>query len=113
MSLIRRLAAAALGVAVLGTAAAQSPAEAQAERAMSALSARYQQIWAGLGPTERQAFSAQERAWLNRQRWDEHKQCLARASGGDAEARSAECQQAVVERRLRQLSATLQGATRS
>lgn len=102
MSLVRRLVVTALSFAALGTAAAQSPAELQAEQAMSALSARYQQIWSGLGPTERQAFSAQERAWLNRQRWDEHKQCVAQA-GGDAQARSAECQTLVLERRLQAL----------
>jgi hypothetical protein len=103
MSLVRLVAAATLSFVVLGSAAAQSPAELQADQAMSALSARYQQIWASLGPAERQAFSAQERAWLNRQRWDEHKQCIAQASGGDDEARSAECQHVVLERRLQAL----------
>jgi uncharacterized protein YecT (DUF1311 family) len=110
MTLIRLLAAAALGIAVQGTAGAQTPAEVRAEQAMSALSARYQQIWASLGPTDRQTFSAQERAWLNRQRWDEHKQCVAQASGGDAEARSAQCQTLVLERRLQALRAPLQAA---
>jgi uncharacterized protein YecT (DUF1311 family) len=113
MSLIRLFAAAALSLGAVGSAVAQSPTELQAEHAMSALSARYQQIWASLGPTERQAFSAQERAWLNRQRWDEHKQCVAQASGSDAEARSAECQHVVVERRLQHLRTTLKASARS
>lgn len=113
MSLIRLLAAVALSFGVLSTAAAQTHAELQAEQAMSALSARYQQIWASLGPTDRQAFSAQERAWLNRHRWDEHKQCLAQASGGDAAARSAECQTRVLERHLQALRLPVTSAARS
>ncbi|MCA3218261.1 MAG: hypothetical protein ING59_06830 [Burkholderiales bacterium] len=113
MLFTRLFAAAALSLGAMGVAAAQSPAEAQAEHALSALSAYYQQIWASLDPTERRAFSAQERAWLNRQRWDEQHQCLAQASGGDAQARSAECQARILERRLQALRSPMAHAARS
>jgi hypothetical protein len=53
--------------------------QVQAEQAMGALSAHYRHIWPALSPADRQAFSEQERAWLNRGRWDEQKQCMARS----------------------------------
>lgn len=96
---------ACLALVFSGVTAAQDPAAAQAEQAMSALSARYQQIWPTLSASERQAFSAQERAWLNRGRWDEQKECVALDAGArvDDATRAAQCQQQVVQRRLQQL----------
>jgi hypothetical protein len=110
-----RLLAVCITVACTGTVAAQdraalggaalSPAQAQAEQAMGALSAHYRHIWPALSPADRQAFSEQERAWLNRTRWDEQKQCMARSPdvANDADTLAAQCQQQVVERRLQQL----------
>lgn len=96
---------ACLALVFSGVTAAQDPAAAPAEQAMSALSARYQQIWPTLSASERQAFSAQERAWLNRERWEEQKQCVALDAGPrvDDATRAAQCQQQVVQRRLQHL----------
>jgi hypothetical protein len=101
--LLRHLAPAVAALAWTG-AFAQSPAVLQADAAMAALSARYTQIWASLDADGRARFSAEERAWLNRGRWDEQKQCMARNPAVDADERAAQCAQQVIERRLQQLA---------
>ena len=97
----------AIALLAIGTAQAQSPAEARAEQAMARLSSQYQQLWAGMTPAQKRAFSLDERRWLNLGRWDEQKRCVARASTAGSELRDDEliaaCQAEVLEQRLRQL----------
>jgi hypothetical protein len=114
----RRLVVVCITLACAGTVAAQDravgaavlPAQVQAEQAMGALSAHYRHIWPALSPVDRQAFSEQERAWLNRGRWDEQKQCMARSPdvASDADVLAAQCQQQVAERRMQQLQSQRQ-----
>ncbi len=114
LSVLRRLVLASLAVGVVGTAAAQSsPSAVQADAAMSALSARYTQIWSSLGADERARFSAEERAWLNRGRWDEQKQCMASSATVAAEERAAQCERLVIERRLQRLAPSVQASAKS
>ncbi len=110
--LLRHVLPAALAMGYAGIVAAQSPAAVQADAAMAALSARYTQIWVTLGADERARFSADERAWLNRGRWDEQKQCIARNPTPDTDERAAQCEQQVIERRLQHLGQMRQVLTR-
>jgi len=51
-------------------------AHAQQDQAEALLSQRYETVWATLPPSERAAFSARERKWLNAGRWQEKDRCV-------------------------------------
>lgn len=93
------LAFAVLAASIGAPSYAASPdngAERRAQAALQALSERYAQRWAALPASEKPTFSSRERAWLNHDRWVEHRACVAQRG----EAAAAECLAEVVERRL-------------
>ena len=74
----------AVAMSVLGLPTfAQAQSISAQEQAEAQLSERYAHLWAQLPATQRPAFSARERQWLNSGRWQEKDECVAER-GADA-----------------------------
>jgi hypothetical protein len=74
----------------------EGSAARRADAALQALSERYSQRWAALGASEKLQFASRERAWLNHDRWVEHKACVVQRG----EAAADECLAEIVQRRI-------------
>jgi len=106
---LRLLLAITLGLATSSTFADDDWAGAwraaqRASAAQQALSDRYTAIWTTLDAAGKARFSAQERAWLNVGRQEEHQACVMRA-GPRTEVTARTCEADVIERHLRSLGA--------
>jgi hypothetical protein len=94
----------------LGSARADSGAEADAFAAQAALSARYTELWTQMPAAARPQFSRIERHWLHVQRWDEQQRCQAAAMPTGATAATeiaARCLAQVTLQRLASLHGAL------